>query len=862
MVTYNHRGQIMADVSMKDFLLQYYMQHRFNNMPPEVFAKYQDYLNGNDGNGDFAGNMKSWRDKLMYINADGKYDRNELPNALMAPWVLSDDEWKKLFKAFRDAFRSMSASRDNFKDNKDATEFLNEYFGDAITHIFSNAVADPLIEPTLSDFANRLSANPGLQYLISSYLGDISYSDFVAGIKNKKYNKDTKFQGVLKDVVGYLIYMKDQNAAGYGTNEYQPYAAVFENFDLDGIQNGFHDDVDDKKLDAFKQEYKNLLNAVTRKKINDVFKDYDGGKITGQIEAARSKIDYDNKDSKDYVPPKRDDELTPLQQMDRWTGDTWDSILGKYLGTHGNRVYFSPSARMIVGAIDGAKIKPTDGLDKVLSTTADIKKGLQYKSPTANDHFDWFTKTLTELKTTMPKAFAGALKNGTQMKAIVSEMIAKAVRDGKVDQAKTALEVLSVIKYGYTTSNIMDAMRKEPLSIFSDGKLSWNKNEGMKFVTTALDKSIKAAFIGIGYGITMTANAWRLNGSKFNGKKGRLRGEQERWDSQNSADKAALIADNAAKDTADAVTRDPHDKTLARLARAGVTEATLPAKEADVARRTQRATIRRQRLDARKAGTRYTNADAKVTTVNNLDAALEGLTTAIGGLNAEITNLDNDIIAQDNEIARLDQQLNDPATFAGMPDATANAMAAGLYRDKRLAEAKKKRLEKERTDKQTERADKTNELTTKSGEYQRETGQLWHTGISATGHGAKYNAAQAELSAVGRLETNLQRYEDTTSRNQEKIDQFKEAKGVIDEITERANKRNQMVAEWDDKHKDQYKELMAYWDMLESGRDSHTGVMYKWDLLRSNKNSQKSFDRAKTRIIELNLNGYQYAKTA
>ena len=126
---------------------------------------------------------------------------------------------------------------------------------------------------------------------------------------------------------------------------------------MDGIQNGFHDDVDDKKLDAFKQEYKNLLNAVTRKKINDVFKDYDGGKITGQIEAAKSKSAYDDKDSKDYVPPKRDDELTPLQQMERWAGDTWDTVLGKYLGAHGNRVYFSPSARMIVGAIDGAKIK-------------------------------------------------------------------------------------------------------------------------------------------------------------------------------------------------------------------------------------------------------------------------------------------------------------------------------------------------------------------------------------------------------------------------------------------------------------------------------------------------------------------------
>ena len=61
------------------------------------------------------------------------------------------------------------------------------------------------------------------------------------------------------------------------------------------------------------------------------------------------------------------------------------------------------------------------------------------------------------------------------MKALIRELIIKAVRENKIDEAKTAMEVLSVIKYGYTTSKIMDAIRKEPLSIFSDKGLSWNK---------------------------------------------------------------------------------------------------------------------------------------------------------------------------------------------------------------------------------------------------------------------------------------------------------------------------------------------------------------------------------------------------
>ncbi len=839
----------MADVSMKDFLLQYYMQRRFNNMPPEVFAKYEDYLKGNDGKGDFRGNMKEWRDKLMHEQpaGSGKYVQNDLPDPNGTDFHLTDDEWKKLYKAFRDAFRSMSASRDDFKENKDAIAFLDEYFGGAATHMFSNAVADDAIEPLLANLAQILSANPDLEYLLGGYLGDMSYSDFVSGVKNKKYNKDTKFQGVLKNVVGYLHYMKQQQANGYGAEEFQQFAPEFASLDLKAIKDGFEDKVPDAKLNAFKRDYGNLLNSVEKKKINEVFKNHDGGKITGQIEAAKSKVAYDDKESKDYVPPKRDDELTPLQQMRRWAGNTWDDVLGKYFSAHGNRVYFSPSARLIVQAIDSAKIKPTDGIDKVLSSAGDIKKGLQYKSPTATEHFDWFTKALTELKATMPKAFEGALKNGSQLKAIVAEMITMAVRDGKVEHAKTALEVLSVIKYGYTTSKIMDAMRQEELKIFSDGGLSWNKNQGMQFVTTALDKSIKAAFIGVGYGITMVGNAWRLNGSKFNGRRGRLKEDQERWAAQNAADKAAATARRNSENAADITARQPFESELTRLNRAGINDGTLAAKQAEVDRRTQRAEVRRQRLERRKASPRYVNAAEKVTKVDSLNDELEQLASELLGLRGEMTALQNDIAA-------LDTRLNDPATYAGMPAPAANALAASIAQEKRAKE-------NELATKTTTVTNKMNEAAAKSAEYQTETGQAWRTGIAATptGHGAGYASAKSVVDAVARQEALNQRYEDTTSRQKEKIEQFKEAKSALDEINGRIDKRNQEIDQWDDKHKDQYMELMAYWDMLESGRDSHTGSMYKWGLLRSNKYSQKQFDKKKGNIISSNLSGYQYA---
>ena len=244
---------------------------------------------------------------------------------------------------------------------------------------------------------------------------------------------------------------------------------------------------------VFKTEYDILLRHLAHKdKVRNVFP---SDKIKSAFDTAKSNVAYDDKNSPDYVPPKRKDEITPLQRMSEWADETYADIFEKYTKFKGDRLYFSPNAKNIVAAIHKAKVKPTDGIKGVLDKAGDIEKGLLYKSPKATDHFKWFSKTMGELGSTMPKAFEGALRNGRQMRAIIEEMILIAVRDGKVDEAKTAMEVLSVIKYGYTTSKIMDALGKEKLSIFSDGKLSWNKNEGMKFVTTALDKSIKTARI-------------------------------------------------------------------------------------------------------------------------------------------------------------------------------------------------------------------------------------------------------------------------------------------------------------------------------------------------------------------------------
>ena len=199
--------------NMNEFLLQYYMQRRFNNMPAEVRAQFDVYLASDD----FRGNMKNWKSKLMHQDANGKWVNNDMPDPTDANgnWFMDNKEWTKFFNAFQDAFREMSASKDSFKENAKATSFLNEYFGDPVTHLFSNAVANPTAEALingefknfLTNYKNGLEINLKQWGLIDN---DFKYSDLISGIGSKKYNTSPDFQKRIKTIAQYITYYAQQ----------------------------------------------------------------------------------------------------------------------------------------------------------------------------------------------------------------------------------------------------------------------------------------------------------------------------------------------------------------------------------------------------------------------------------------------------------------------------------------------------------------------------------------------------------------------------------------------------------------------------------------------------------------------------
>lgn len=769
-------------VKMNDFLLQYYMQLRFNHMPAEVRAKFNEYAK----NDDFRGHMKDWKKNLMTNGANNPMPD---PNEAGGAWELSNDEWEKLFRAFQDAFRAMDADKKSFKDNKDANDFLNEYFGDL--HLFSNGVASNDAEQEIQgNFKTFLESNRQVLEVAFKQWGltdgDFSYSDLMNGIQDKKYNTSPKFQKKIKDVAQYVAYYMRQPDFVNSLPNAQTNLPDFEK-----VEKGFDDDqIDPQKLDYFKRNHRDLLDTLNKKsKIYSVFKTYDKGKISKLLDEATEKVDYGNKESDDYVPPKRDDELTPWQQLSKNIGDTWSDYMDKYIKFRGDRLYMSNSAKAIVKALDDKKVKmkPTDGLGKLVENTDVIKANLLYKSPTATKHFEWMAKTLKELQSTMPKAFAGALQNGRQMRALVSELIMTAVRDGKMDEAKTAMEVLSVIKYGYTTSKIMDALGKESLSIFSDKGLSWNKNEGVQFVTNAMDKSIKAAFMGIGYGITIAGNAYNLHGSKFNQATGRMKQAHDDFIQANDDAKNKKIAERNIENPL-AQQRIQAEQNV--MAQTGITDATYAQHEQ---------AYNTAKSDAKQKLTVMNDADKRLKDANQKLESYDDLTQQINSANQALPQIQQNL-------QQLQNALNNPNTYNGMPPQAANALAVDIQR--------------QITDLQQQERDIQQSLPQLQQQQQQllANPDIQSALASRPQYQADFNAAQTSYNTAQQMADQLG----------DPVHKFKNAKNRVDELNRQIDARNDEINNWDDKHTDKFQELMAYWDFLETGRNTHTGNMYSW----------------------------------
>ncbi len=775
---------------MDEFLLEYYRRRIMHDMPGNQFARYCDYVK----NKDFVGTMKYWVDTLEK-DSDGNFvwtgdlieKKPTLDIDTSGDWEMDDDNWEKLFRAFQTTLQAMDARKKKFKYEEKPTKYLKDFFDG---RLFSYAVASQKAEDEIKELRDILDVHGDkLRSQLSGFFNDdFTWKDFLKGLKDAEYNTDPKFRDKLQSIASYL-----------SSNTYYDGGPVFNiigrRLDFTNIETGFEGQAPTvDQMREFKLRYPEMLDRLYREDATyKQFAAVDNSKITKMLDEAKSRIDYNNKDAKEYIPPKRDEELT-FQQMvaDKWS-KTYTNYLEKYLKLQGDRLFYSGYARELFTAIDKEKIKPTDGLDGILSKASGIKKRLEADKK-ATTHFKWFTDTLNELKADpkLEKTFAGALKHGNQTRHLVEEIIIKAVESTpqKIEEAKSTLELISVMQYGLTTSKVMDAIGKTDFVIFSDGSLSYNKGP-IGDLSKVADKTIKAMCMGVGYGFTIVGNAIRLSGGYFKGHDNKaINKAREGWAQENEKKRADAIS---RRDTLNAIdeTEITHQQAeitaVGALATDNVTAGNLSSKESEL-------------------NTRRTKAD---TARNRLNSAKDKI--------KDYEELQEKIVEYAEKIKDYDTQIT--AYDALITSWAASAMDP-VEKDARIIDATKKRdqLKAQKTETETLLTEAKTKSSADKSIYTAAKSSL-------AGRQSAYDAAQSKYE---NLDTNINKFKNATSR--------------IEELNKGIEGRKKIVDQWDEKNKDKYRELMAYWDFLQNGRRTHTGKMYSWTM-GSKKVKQAALDK-------------------
>lgn len=823
----------MDTSSIRNQLLLFFRQMHFNNMPDDVMARFKDFSK----NDDFTKNMENWKKDLLDQNGNP----NDLPDLSSS---LSDDEWKYLYKVFRDTFRSMDENKDSFLDDKKVSTFFNDSFGP--NKLFSSGNLSPRFIQELSSLYNKieqeaLSLNNGdTAKFYKKILGDLKRdisSNLLNNIKTGNININDE-----KDIQKFLSAVRD--SLPYDDEHQAEYSLINDKlYDIGQILEQDREFINQNKLEFFKENYKSIFKTLyTNKNIRNTFSNNGGSLITNRIERAVELTDYDNEQSEDYIPSKKQDKLTFSQELKKWKDDTYEDYLEKYMTLKGDRLFISFEAKNIVKAISSAKIKPTDGLAKILDESGKIKSTLKTKSPKSLIAFKYFEEILSDFKETMPKAFNGALKNGSQLRAVVSEMIISAIKKNKVHEAKVAMEILAIVRYGYTTSKTMDALSKDSFQIFSDKGLSWNKNEGVQYVTKAFDKTLKFATLGIGYGITALSNSINRTGTKFKGASSKLRKAIKQSD---------LERDNNIKDLKNKININQDEIS-------------------QVQSYTSSLINKKQILDSKiqDNNTQINNLNRDVT---NLDNAKSNLNNKVDQAKEQIKKLTDYINKVDEQKKKLEYKLNEVNAQIQEADNRIQFLnnKENMLNDKisKINDTKKiNRLNGYVSVLESKKNEKINEINNNNAKISKLNSYIVSIETQINKRKNDINNANNQINNLKNYITSIE-YQINTRENRierlnERNDKFQ---NYVNTIENKTNEKNDYINFLNDKgnelndnlqdlnaidNLEKYKELMAYWDLV---------VSTKLDSFRfgSKKLKQKMFDLKKQNFIQNWNSNYQ-----
>lgn len=500
------------------FIIDLAKQLNLNNMDDATYARWKDLQK----KGVLTSKQKKWDPRKPVPTITAEYEdtsvtppvrryvyTDEVVGTAPAPNAADlQDLYLKLVVILRDV-----AAEKKYKDDDKVKKFLDKFYGPGKAIEPYNSKPVPATYP-VNDIAtyidtnkSRITMTVGISEAdlsrLSSALLDGSYRTnakildifqrFIAKVSEDYYDGKTPLPGAVPSGLQDTDQLSEIYQA-IRTPETPTPTQLAQLFG--GMEPMFGKLVSDDKL---------------REKV--LAKDTDGD-ITGWVDKALGETNYKDGDHK----------LTPLYtDRKRWFQEATDNIKKKYKDTAGKleqkhtRHIYSTNARFIVDELIKKGVKPTDGMEKLLSTMGSISGNLP--NP-VQKQMKWVSDTLGKLSG--QTFFKEALEDGDQMRQLVQEIIVAAVHDDKKEEAKVALEMLSVMRYTMTTSSVRDKLKKTDFTVFSDKGLSFNKNEYVQMFTRATDKLVKAMAMGVFELGNLAKNAIKTNGVKFGKGTGRL----------------------------------------------------------------------------------------------------------------------------------------------------------------------------------------------------------------------------------------------------------------------------------------------------------------------------------------------------
>lgn len=845
-------------MSMEKFLYDYFAILNLAEMPQPVLDRFNSWVKKGDYPND---DVKDWMGKFPRKTDNNKWvSGKDLPAGSSNDLPKLDDlerfDLDDLYRAFFEVFSKLSKNRDYYQDKDKVLGFIDKYFGPG--KVFEREPIKPDVKKQLSVLVDLL-----LTHKLDAIINIKNPQKRVLESLKRNIDKidDADVQNTIQDLVGDINYNLSR---GYYYSEVDTSrireAKEFlrtNNINLDQISNGLNQDVtvDSTKIDSFKNEFFNICDTLRSKKaIYEAFKENDDKRIISrQIDSALSKTDYTGKiNEKNYVAPKYEKgSKNPEQWLKAKQEELYTSVFKKYLTLHRDNLFMKETAEKIFGAIEKEDIKPTDGLKTLIDKSDGIVGKLRGKEPfKAAEHLEWLTKKLKLYQDNgMADDIDGALRWGYQMNRIVTKIIEEAVADGKVEEAKTALNVLSVMQYGTFTGRRLNAINEatKDMHLLNDSGYSWMKKDSpTEFIANAAEGVLSAGIRGVAYGVTGLVNRARRTGVKFNNKSAVLKplAEKKADELKNKKDKYKQDKDTA--DNNDRITI--HDNNI--LARDAENQMHNQGYNVDGAKQyinNQENLIFGQEKNVRAAQEKLAQWESKKDEYERQKYELQSS-------KAEYDEQDKIISGRDidENIAKLEKQvlgvkgqikgINDELSKFNAPrilDANGNLITApiigpdgNLITDPDVLKAHKDHLAAQQAD----LYDQLIQLN--DGIAQEESNRNNPARIKAAKDRKKQ--LQDDVDAYNQAESDYQNAENeyNQAKNAFNVEQNKynalstdatytdlnKQMGIYsDAITkkEKAEKdietREKELNEWDEKNKNDYNELMAYWDFLQTG---------------------------------------------